>query len=241
MAFIVKLAEQNVKISSDSEQLKGFFKDYIVECDNPDFEINWTEDEVWREHNSSTESFSFDYLETLIALRKISEIFPHKNTLLFHGACISYKGKAYLFAAPSGTGKSTHIRLWRKYIGSDVGIVNGDKPFISFHSDHPIIHGTPWAGKEHWEKNCSFPLQNICFIKQGTKNTIRKTSILESLPLLLTQIYMPQEEGAAGKTLSLIDLLIKKVPMYLLECDISEEAVRTSFEQLTESPYPPNN
>ena len=70
------------------------------------------------------------------------------------------------------------------------------------------------------------------------KQTLKQRA--DEVECLLKQ-YMPQEEGAAGKTLSLIDLLIKKVPMYLLECDISEEAVRTSFEQLTESPYPPNN
>lgn len=241
MSFTVRLAEQNIRILSDSEYLKTFFKDYLFACDTPDFEIGWTEAEVWSEHTDATEAFSYDYLETLVALRKVSEFLPHKNTLLFHGACISYQGSAYLFAAPSGTGKSTHIRLWKKHLGADVGIVNGDKPFISFNSPQPLIHGTPWAGKEHWQRNCSVPLKSICFIKRGTKNTIRKTSILESLPLLLTQIYVPQEAESASMTLSLIDLLIKKVPMYLLECDISEEAVRTSFEQLTELPYPQNN
>lgn len=238
MSFTVKLAKQNIKILSNSEYLRVFLQDYLVDCDTPDFEVSWTEEEVQNEHSNTTEPFSFDYLESLVVLRKIAEYLPHKDAFLFHGACISYQGNAYLFAAPSGTGKSTHIRLWKKYIGNDVGIVNGDKPFISLDSPHPLIHGTPWAGKEHWQKNCSVPLKCICFIRRGTKNTIRKTSILESLPLLLTQIYMPQTTKAADKTLSLIDLLIKKVPMYLLECDMSEDAVRTSFEQLTGLSYP---
>jgi len=239
MAFTVKLAKHNIQICGQGPSLQTFFKDYIVSNEQIDFSISCSEQEILSEQSACTENFSYEYIETLVILRKIAEILPLKNGFLFHGASISYQGKAYLFAAPSGTGKSTHIRLWRNYIGKDVGIINGDKPFITFNEPQPLVHGSPWAGKEKWQKNCSAPLNGICFIRQGTSNTIRKTSILESLPLLLNQIYMPQNEESAQQTLFLIDLLIKKVPLYLLECDMSEEAVRCSFEQLTGLPYPP--
>ena len=241
MSFIVKLANYNIKLNSSSLNLLDFFKDYIVSDDSYDFSISWTDEDIEAETQSLDSSFSKDYLETLVILRKISEILPQKDGLLFHGASISYQGKGYLFAAPSGTGKSTHIRLWKKYLGPEVGIINGDKPFITFRSNPPLIYGTPWAGKEHWQKNCQMPLGAICFIQRGTTNKIRKTSILESLPLLLKQIYMPTDSESALKTLSLIDLLIKRVPLYLLECDMSEDAVRCSFEQLTQLPYKPNS
>lgn len=238
MAFTVKLAEYNIQICGQSPSLETFFKDYIISDEQIDFSISCSEQELECERSACTENFSSDYIETLVLLRKISELLPSKNGLLFHGASISYQNKAYLFAAPSGTGKSTHIRLWRNFLGKDVGIINGDKPFITFNEPQPLVHGSPWAGKEKWQKNCSVPLSGICFIRRGTSNRIRKTSILESLPLLLKQIYMPQNEEAATQTLSLIDLLIKKVPLYLLECDMSEDAVRCSFEQLTGLSYP---
>lgn len=237
MAFTVRLANYYIKLESDSSKLQEFFHDYIVLDKEADFSISWSENDFDIEEQGTGSNFSHDYLETLVVLRKISEIFPQKDCLLFHGASISYRGQAYLFAAPSGTGKSTHIRLWKKYLGSEVGIVNGDKPFISFKTTPPLVHGTPWAGKERWQKNCQVPLRAICFIKRGTINKIRKTSIIEALPLLMKQIYIPQDETSAAQTLALIDLLIKKVPLYLLECDMSEDAVRCSFEELTGLSY----
>lgn len=238
MSYIVKLAGMCIQLKSDTPELKDFFKDYMVEGILPDFAVSWTEEEVRNEQNSCETQFSYSYLETLIALRKISEILPSHKRLLLHGACISYDDKAYLFTAPSGTGKSTHIRLWRRYLGDDVKIVNGDKPFVSLDESQPYIYGTPWAGKERWQRNCSQPLSAICFIQRGSHNTIRKISPPEALPLLFKQVYMPADPGAVGLTLELLDTLLKNVPLYLLECDISEDAVRCSFEAMTGLAYP---
>lgn len=61
---------------------------------------------------------------------------------VIHGACILYKDNAYLFIAPSGTGKTTHIRLWIKHL-RDLVIINGDKPIIRLINTLPYIYGTP--------------------------------------------------------------------------------------------------
>ena len=79
--------------------------------------------------------FAPEYLETLALLRKVAEVLPEKDGFLMHGAVIQWKDKAYMFTAPSGTGKTTHIRLWRKYLGQGVSIINGDKPFIRIVDD----------------------------------------------------------------------------------------------------------
>ena len=124
MAFTVKLANYCIELDSENPYLKDFFKDYIVFDEAVDFTVSWSEDDFLVEDEGTDLAFSHDYLETLVILRKISEILPQKNCVLFHGASISYQGQAYLFAAPSGTGKSTHIRLWKKYLGNEVGISN---------------------------------------------------------------------------------------------------------------------
>lgn len=56
--------------------------------------------------------------------------------------------------------------------------------------------------------------------------------------MLFNQIYMPADQTAVGQTLELIDTLVKHVPLYLLTCDMSEDAVRCGFEALTGLPYP---
>ncbi len=244
MAFTVKLADKIFHIKHVHPELEAFCKDYLTEDCTLDFEIALTEQDIVYEESCATEqTFSAPYLETLALLRKISDILPGHKRFLMHGASISYEGQAFLFTAPSGTGKSTHIRLWKKHIGEKVKIVNGDKPFISLDQNtdgniEPMIYGTPWAGKERWQRNCMEPLKGICFVQRGTTNTIRKLNPEECLMMLFNQVYMPADETAVGQTLELLDLLVKNVPLYLLTCDISEEAVRCSFEALTGLPYP---
>lgn len=239
MSFIIKLADKVIQVENIHAELQEFCKDYLVENELPDFSITITQDDIFLEQQQSLEQgYSLAYLETLALLRKISDVFPTYNRFLMHGASISYHNQAYLFTAPSGTGKSTHIRLWKKHLGDDVKIVNGDKPFISLEKETPFIYGTPWAGKERWQRNCSEPLKGICFLQRGTTNSIKQINPDECLSLLFHQVYIPDDSLTAGLTLELLDKLIKTVPLYLLQCDMSEDAVRCSFEALTKLPYP---
>ena len=238
MKFIVGLADKYIEINSVHDELKNFFKDYLVNDVTPDFSVSLSKEDILAEQEATSENqFSPAYLETLALLRKLAEILPSHNRILMHGASISYNEHAYLFTAPSGTGKSTHIRLWKKYLGDDVKIVNGDKPFISL-EDEPVIYGSPWAGKENWHRNCKMPLKGICFVQRGTTNSIRRIEASDCLSLLFKQVYLPADTLAAGLTLELVDMLIKKVPLYVLTCDMSEDAVRCSFEALTGLSYP---
>ena len=238
MKFIVGLADKYIEINSVYDALRNFFKDYLVTDVTPDFSVSLNQEDTSAEQEVTSENqFSPTYLETLALLRKLAEILPSHNRILMHGASISYNEHAYLFTAPSGTGKSTHIRLWKKYLGDDVKIVNGDKPFISL-EDEPVIYGSPWAGKENWHRNCKMPLKGICFVQRGTTNSIRRIEASDCLSLLFKQVYLPADTLAAGLTLELVDMLIKKVPLYVLTCDMSEDAVRCSFEALTGLSYP---
>ena len=239
MNFTVKLADKYINIECVHPEMKDFCKDYLVENVEADLSIVTTNEDILAEQNSLQEEYyPLSYLETLCTLRKIAELFPLHQRLLMHGASIAYDDKAYLFTAPSGTGKSTHIRLWKKAWGEDVRIVNGDKPFLSFDNEEIYIYGTPWAGKERWQRNCKERLHGICFVNRGTENTIRRLEPAECLSKLFRQIYMPKDPAAAGATLELMDLLVRNVPLYHLECDMSEDAVKCSFEALTGLTYP---
>ncbi len=238
MNFIVGLADKYIEINSVYDELRNFFKDYLVNDVTPDFSVSLSNEDILAEQEATSENqFSPTYLETLALLRKLAEILPSHSRILMHGASISYNEHAYLFTAPSGTGKSTHIRLWKKYLGDDVKIVNGDKPFISLENE-PMIYGSPWAGKENWHRNCKIPLKGICFVQRGTTNSIQRIEASDCLSLLFKQVYLPDDTLAAGLTLELVDKLIKEVPLFILTCDMSEDAVKCSFETLTELTYP---
>lgn len=114
-----------------------------------------TQDDIERERENSREEgqqegaapqYSPEYLETLVLFRKIAEELPDRDTFLLHGAVIFWKGNACMFTVPSGTGKSTHISLWRKYLGEGVRSINGDKTF--FLSPTPKYALTEPTGQE---------------------------------------------------------------------------------------------
>lgn len=254
MFFEAKFADLCIAIDCKYQSTEKFCGSYVsknteAKCDlkkkdsealmKEAFSVSTTPEEIQAENQNVSEMlYSMNYLETLVVLRKIAERIPKYDRFLMHGATISFEGKAYMFTALSGTGKSTHIKLWKRYLGKKVQIVNGDKPFIWVKDENKVqVYGSPWAGKENWHRNTSAPLEGICFLKRGSKNRVRRIEARDSPSLLFKQVYMPTNAAAAGKTLELLDAMLKTVPLYILECDISEGAVKTSFEALTGLSY----
>lgn len=176
--------------------------------------------------------------QSLSLLGCLGERFPSLGKVFFHGAAISFSGKSIMFSAPSGTGKSTHIALWRHYLGDDVKVICGDKPVLGFadvgaQKAWPIVYGSPWGGKEGWQSNVSAPLNGLCFIERSESNSIERVSPAEVLDRVMHQVYVPQDPDALINTLNIIDRLLSLIPIYILKCDISRDAVKSSFEAIT--------
>ena len=147
-----------------------------------------------------------------------------------HCAVIEYEGKGYAFAAKSGTGKSTHISLWKKRFGKDVNIVNGDKPIMRFLEDGKLYaYGTPWCGKEGFQANTSAPLHAICFLERAPENTIRKIKADEAVMRIFHQILSPEDIETVDSLFPLLDRTLKEIPCYVLGCNISEEAAEVAY------------
>lgn len=67
-------------------------------------------------------------------------------TLLMHASVIRNDGRGYLFLGKSGTGKSTHTRLWLSHIpGSD--LMNDDNPVVRVVEGTVYVYGSPWGGE----------------------------------------------------------------------------------------------
>ena len=167
-----------------------------------------------------------DYLETLAAYRKIAEKLPEYGGFLFHGSAIAADGQGYVFTAASGTGKSTHARLWRELLGGRAVMVNDDKPIIRMLDGVPFVFGTPWDGKEHLSQNISVPLKAICILERSLENRIREISKQEALPMLVQQAYRPFDPLALAKTVTLLDGL--NVKYYRLGCNMDVSAAALS-------------
>lgn len=233
--FLCKIAKILYRIEYKYSYIEKMFSDYIVDDDEIGeiVEISYTEEDIQRCYSMLTEEKSDAYIEYICILDKIAADLPSKNMLLMHGATIEYNGRAYVFTAPSGTGKSTHIALWKKYLKDKVQIINGDKPEISFTENEVLVHGAPWCGKEGWQINTSAPLAGVCLVKRGTENRISRINAGKNLEDFICQFYIGQGSEEMLKVIDLFAKMTERVPFYQLECTISEEAVRCSFEAMT--------
>lgn len=237
ISFNLLLSGLCFEVESRFESVKNYCKNYITDSKEAVDSVFVSEDKIDTELSQSEEETTREYAESVCIYREIAEVLPGFDRVVFHGAAITYRDKGLIFTAPSGTGKSTHIKLWRKYLREDVDIVNGDKPILEISDTSVTVHSSPWCGKEGWNKNRSAPLSAICIIKRGLENRIRKISGGEALPFLIKQIYRPKNPTAFAKTLELFDRLLTTVPIFILECDMSEDAVKTSFEALIQEEY----
>ena len=110
------------------------------------------------------------------------------GTVLFHAAVVSHEGKGYMFLGPSGTGKSTHARLWLKYIDG-TALVNDDNPVVRLAADGlPVVYGSPWSGKTPCYRNVSYPLGGIVLLSQAPYNKIHRLGGIHAYASLVASI-----------------------------------------------------
>ncbi len=152
--------------------------------------------------------------------------------LVLHSSCIKYKNSGIAFSAPSGTGKSTHTGLWKKYFPEDVTILNDDSPAIRFGGMVPGLYGTPWSGKTDINTNEAAPLEAIVILEQNPQNSIIKLSVEEALFEILQEVTRPVFPEFINLTLSAVEKLLLQTPVYRLKCNISKEAVLMVKDEL---------
>ncbi len=227
----IKLAERVFLIKNKYSYFEKLCVNYISQ-EAPQIVIEVTEDEIIKE-NKEGGKWSYGYLESLAIYRKICDIILDDGFILFHGSAIKIDGNAYIFAGPSGIGKSTHVGLWRECFGNRVIIINDDKPILKITDEEIKVYGTPYGGKRRIQTNTSAPLKGIIVLHQGKENIIKRTSRRDAYPILLNQVYRRGDAHGIIQTMDLVNKL-SSVDIWSLECNISEEAVLVTYRALQE-------
>lgn len=227
----IKLADLDITIDHPSIALKRQCETYRTSLDGQgDIRIELNLEDIQKEQFIQPEPISQTTAESLTAYRQIAEHLPPYDAFILHAAVVAVGGRGYAFLAPSGTGKSTHVALWRQAFGEDVVIVNGDKPIVRRRDGVFYAYGTPWCGKEGWQTNAGGPLAGLCFLHRGKENSLTpvagETVILE----LVNQVYRPREPRMLKQTLALLDGLLKTVPCYQLWCNKDLEAGQVAYK-----------
>lgn len=235
--LFIKIADITVQIDNKYEYVARLCEKYTVPpVEMPDMCVSVSESEIDEEISVSEINPTRGYAEGICVYRNICKRLPSVfDGYLMHCAVIEYKGEGYAFAAKSGTGKTTHIGLWRRRFGDEVKIVNGDKPILRFSDNGRLYaYGTPWCGKEGLNRNVSVPLKAICFIERAAENSIRRISPSDALMRVFHQILSPDTEDAVDKLFPLLDRTLAEVPCYVLGCNISEEAAEVAYNGMNE-------
>ena len=164
-------------------------------CPKPthiDFSVAVHEEDIDSEMARDAEGLSLSraYYEPLALYRKICAKALERGAFLMHCAVIAYEGRGYAFAAPSGTGKTTHIRLWQAVFGEEnVTIVNGDKPLLRVMDGRIYAYGTPWCGKEGYQTNTRVPLAALCFLERAAE--IGEMATMPLVPQVADAVSIP--------------------------------------------------
>lgn len=222
-----KFADISVEINSLHAFVHDMCRAYKTE-DEAEFSINVTKQMIDNERGDST--FDDAYLETLAVYRAFCDFAIDKNVFLFHGSSIAVNGEAFIFAAKSGTGKSTHARLWKDYLGDKAVMINDDKPLIKVSDDEVIVYGSPWQGKHDIGNNVSFPLKAVCFLKRG-ENAISPVPFSKAYMKLCKHVYYKNDEAYLLTLFSLFDKM-KKVSFYEMSCRPDIDAAMMAFEKM---------
>ena len=238
MNFTLSLAGVNIEVNSIYDGIYNMCRDYITDS-TADFSVSiYRSDIDFERETSITEAereglpqgnFTDEYFETLAVYRKIAERLLSFDAFLMHGSAIGLDGKAYIFTAPSGVGKTTHTRFWlEKYPKSFV--INGDKPILRIINGKFYVCGTPWSGKEGLNRNTILPLKAVCILFRGKENIIKPIDFGDIFPLIIGQTHRPSDENALNKTLELIKKLGENVCFYTLSCNLDPNAARIAKE-----------
>ena len=209
--------------------------DYTSEFKEAEHIIKFGKEDFEYEKLCSKEDCDAPYLETISAYRKLAEWLPNNGAFVLHSACFDVGGEGVAFAAHSGTGKTTHMRLWQELLGDKMVVVNGDKPIVRFFEDEPEIpyaYGTPWNGKEHLGCNMRTPLKHICFIERSEINYVEPMEKSDAINRIFNQVYMPKDPMAVMNTMHLIDRLLSCCKLWTIHCNMDISAAETAYKTI---------
>ncbi len=227
--MLVRLADLNICIENRHPYTALLCRDYLAKEAAADFCVSATEEEILAEDCGRDMP---DYAESLAIYRKIAERIVGYDGFLMHGVVLEVEGRGVAFLARSGVGKSTHAAFWQERMGDAVTVINGDKPLIRFIGNTPYAYGTPWAGKEGWNKNARTPLSAVCFLSRSEENIVTPMPKEEVLFSLLPQIYVPGDGQKASRLLDLLARFIENTAFYSVRCNKSAEAAEVCYRAL---------
>ena len=169
----------------------------------------------------------------LLPYLALDRLLLRHDRILLHAAGVLHEGRAILFSAPSGVGKSTQAELWRQFAGAEP--INGDKIILSAADGVCMAYGGPIAGSSHIYRSISAPVAAIVMIAQGTRNTITTLSPRHRcLSLYREAVKSAWDEAFNRHLLTVAESISRITEVLSMACLPDETAVRALKQFMTE-------
>ena len=177
-------------------------------------------------------SFSPDDCEYMETAALFYDSLLDFDGMMLHASCVVLDGEAYVFSAPSGTGKSTHTQLWLKRFGDRAFILNDDKPALRWIDGTCYAYGTPWSGKTQLNRNARAPLRGLGILLRSEQNFAEPIRGTEAIYGILDQTVRPLSGERMRALLQCIDRLVSGGFVYRVGVNMQQEAAETAYRAM---------
>ncbi len=146
-----------------------------------------------------------------------------------HASVIEHQGKAILFLGSSGTGKSTHTRLWQEHIPGS-RLLNDDEPVVRIMEDGSVrVFGSPWSGSTPCYRSISAEAVAFVRLYQHPENRLSEIKGITAFTALFQSAAILRSDGQHREQLfANVTEMSDRVPVYRLDCRPDREAVMLS-------------
>lgn len=237
-SFTMEIAGTVISVQTLFESTREYCLPYLTDRE-PDLSVEISVDDLVYEQmmleqeaieeGLKIRKFKEPFLERTSIQRRVADHLVGQNTLMLHGSTVAVDGRAYLFTAPCGTGKSTHARLWREVFGDRAIMVNDDKPFLKISPFGVLAYGSPWSGKHGLANNICVPLKGICLLDRGKENLIHPVGPGDLVDFLRKQAHIPEDASLAQKAYAMVEQLAQIVPLWHMQCNKELDAAKVAY------------
>lgn len=232
---IYDIAGLKVKMVDPKGRTKAQARPYLAQDQSDeqhiDIVIDVDESRVQRAMKEHPELIQDDW-EYMLTGSDFYTLLLKYDGILLHSSCIVVDDMAYAFSANSGTGKSTHTQLWLKHFGSRAHMLNDDKPAIRLIDGKVYACGTPWSGKYDYSTPEVVELAGICFLERSDVNWIKKADTAKAVYNIFSQTVRKLSMDKMQMLFNVIEQIFAHVPLFEFGCNISEQAVLTSYNAM---------
>lgn len=152
-----------------------------------------------------------------------------RGGLLLHASAVVTDGHGVAFLGKSGTGKSTHSRLWTRNIPGAT-LLNDDNPVVRLFPGDVLVYGSPWSGKTHCYKPVSAPLRGLVRLRQAPFNSIGRLEDVDAYLAISSSVSAFHLEGMRDLLHESVSSLVQRIPVYRLDCLPNAEAAQLCHE-----------